>query len=41
MKRIIGITVAVFLTAAVSFGQSAERVDKILETEQATFGQAA
>ncbi|MGI5100981.1 hypothetical protein [Treponema vincentii] len=41
MKRIIGITVAVFLTATASFGQSAERVDKILETEQATFGQAA
>jgi len=41
MKRTIGIAVAVFLTVAASFGQSAEKVDKILETEQATFGQAA
>lgn len=41
MKRIIVIAVAVLFTAAASFGQSAERVDKILETEKATFGQAA
>ena len=41
MKRTIGIAVAVFLTVAVSFGQSADKIDKILETEKATFGQAA
>ena len=40
MKRTLGIAVAVFLTVAASFGQSAEKLDKILETEKATFGQA-
>lgn len=41
MKRTIGIAVAVFLTAAASFSQSAQRVDTILETTKTTFGQAA
>lgn len=41
MKRIIVIAVGVLFTTATSFGQSAEKVDKILETEKATFGQAA
>ena len=41
MKRTIGIAVVVLLTAATAFSQSAERIDKILETEKATFGQAA
>ena len=41
MKRIIVIAVGVLFTTATSFGQSAKRVDKILETEKATFGQAA
>lgn len=40
MKRTLGIAVALFLTVAASFGQSAEKLDKILETEKATFGQA-
>ena len=41
MKRTLCITVAGLLIAAVAFGQAAEKVDKILETEKATFGQAA
>ena len=41
MKRTIGIVVAVLLISAAASGQAAEKVDKILETEKATFGQAA
>jgi len=41
MKRTLCITVAGLLIAAAAFGQAAEKVDKILETEKATFGQAA
>ena len=41
MKRAIGIAVAILLTVAASFGQSAQKVDTILETEKATFGHAA
>ena len=41
MKRTLCITVAGLLIAAAAFGQAAEQVDKILETEKATFGQAA
>lgn len=41
MKRTLCITVAVLITIAASFGQEAEKVDKILETEKTTFGQAA
>ena len=41
MNRTLCIAVAVLITAAASFGQSAERVDTILKTEKATFGQAA
>jgi len=40
MKRTVCIAVAVLLTIAVSFSQSAEKIDEILETEKATFGQA-
>ena len=40
MKHTLCITVAVFLIAAAAFGQAAEKIDKILETEKATFGQA-
>ena len=41
MKHTLCITVAVFLIAAAAFGQAAEKIDKILETERATFGHAA
>ena len=41
MTRTLCITVAGLLIAAAAFGQAAEKVDKILETEKATFGQAA
>jgi hypothetical protein len=41
MQRNIGIAAAIFLIVTTAFGQSAEKVDKILETEKATFGQAA
>ena len=41
MTRTLCIAVAFLITAAASFGQSAERVDTILKTEKATFGQAA
>ena len=41
MNRTLCIAVAVLITTAASFGQSAERVDTILKTEKATFGQAA
>ena len=40
MQRNIGIAAAIFLIVTTAFGQSAEKVDKILETEKATFGQA-
>ena len=40
MKRTVCIAVAVLLTIAVSFSQSAEKIDEILEIEKATFGQA-
>lgn len=40
MKRTLCITVALLLIAAAAFGQAAEKIDKILETENATFGQA-
>lgn len=41
MKRTVCITVAVLITIAASFGQAAEKVDRILETEKTTFGQVA
>lgn len=41
MKHTLCITVVVFLIAAAAFGQAAEKIDKILETERATFGHAA
>ena len=41
MKRTLCIAVTVLLTIAVSFSQSAEKIDEILEIEKATFGQAA
>lgn len=41
MKRTLCIAVTVFLIAVASFGQSAQRVDDILETTKTTFGQAA
>ena len=41
MKRTVCITVAVLITIAASFGQAAEKIDTILETEKTTFGQAA
>lgn len=41
MQRNIGIAAAIFLIVTTAFGQSAEKVDKILETEKATFGQVA
>ena len=41
MKRTLCIAVTVFLIAVTSFGQSAQRVDDILETTKTTFGQAA
>ena len=40
MKHTLCITVAGLLIAAAAFGQAAEKIDKILETEKATFGQA-
>ena len=40
MNRAICIVVTLCLIAAASFGQSAQRVDTILETAEATFGQA-
>ena len=40
MKRTLYIAVAMLLIAAATFGQAAEKIDKILETETATFGQA-
>lgn len=41
MKRTLCIVVAVLCIAAASFGQTAAKVDTILQTEKATFGQAA
>ena len=41
MKRTLCIAVTVFLIAVASFGQSAQKVDDILETTKTTFGQAA
>ena len=41
MKRSICIAVTACLIASASFGQAAHRIDKILETQKATFGQAA
>ena len=41
MKRTLCIAVTVFLIAVTSFGQSAQKVDDILETTKTTFGQAA
>ena len=41
MKRIMTIAVAFLLITAASFSQSAQKVDTILESENATFGHAA
>ena len=41
MKRTVCIAVAALCVAAASFGQAAVKVDIILQTEKATYGQAA
>jgi len=41
MKRIVCIAVAALLIAVGAFGQSAQRIDEILETQATTFGHAA